>query len=240
VLAGASIPVLRRIERAVLGRAARLYATSAASRASVACAAAVDEDEIGVLPIPVDTARFAPEADDAWLGRLSTPVIGFLGRADDPRKNVELLVRAFGRVRGELPQARLRLIGSGSANHRGPGIESTGFVDDVAPPLRECALLVSTSRQEGFGIAVAEALSCGVPVVATPSGGPEEMLERSGAGRVLRTWSEGELAAAIAELLGDEEKLREFRARGRTYVEREHAPARLRELLTAAFEELDG
>jgi phosphatidylinositol alpha-mannosyltransferase len=231
--------VLRRIERAVLQGASRLYATSAASRASVARAAGASESEVGLLPIPVDTTRFAPEEDESWLPRLSTPVIGFLGRADDPRKNVELLVRAFGRVRGELPEARLRLIGSGSANHRGPGIESTGFVEEVAPPLRECALLVSTARQEGFGIAVAEALACGVPAIVTPSGGPEELVRSSGAGRVLAGWSECELADAIVELLRDEAALRDLRARGRAYVEREHAPARLRELLAAAFEDLD-
>ncbi len=238
-LASASVPMLRRTERGVLRGASRLYATSPASRASVARAAGVSESVVSVLPIPVDTQRFSPEEDAAWLERLSRPVIGFLGRIDDPRKNVELLVRAFGRVRGELPAARLRLIGPGGLNDHGPGIETTGFVNDVAPPLRECALLVSTSRQEGFGIAVAEALACGVPAIATPSGGPEEMLESSGAGRVLGTWSERELADEIVDLLRDEPTLRELRARGRAYVERDHAPERLRELLAAAFEELD-
>jgi glycosyltransferase involved in cell wall biosynthesis len=110
----------------------------------------------------------------------------------------------------------------------------------VAVPLRECALLVSSSRQEGFGIAVAEALACGVPVVSTPSGGPEELLALSGGGRVTRGFDERELAEAIVSMLGDEAALRELRAGGRAYVEREHAPEHFRELLGAAFEELDG
>ena len=238
-LAAASLPAIRRLERSVLQGAARLYATSSASRDSVAQAAGRPVADVGRLPIPVDLGRFAPEPDEAWLARLDAPVIGFVGRLDDPRKNATLLVRAFALVRAELPEARLRLIGSGEAR-AGAGIESLGFVYDVAPVLRECALLVSTARQEGFGIAVAEALACGVPVVSTPSGGPEELLRGSNGGVVLDGWSERELADAVLELLADRARLTELRRRGREHVAREHAPQQLTELLATAFEELDG
>jgi glycosyltransferase involved in cell wall biosynthesis len=238
-LAAASLPAIRRLERSVLQGAARLYATSAASQASVADAAGTTVSDVGLLPIPVELDRFAPEPDDVWLARLDAPVLGFVGRLDDPRKNATLLVRAFAIVRAELPQARLRLIGSGAAPV-GAGIESLGFVDDVAAALRECALLVSAARQEGFGIAVAEALACGVPVVSTPSGGPEELLRASAGGLVLAGWSERELADAVLDLLADRARLLDMRRRGRGHVAREHAPERLRQLLAAAFEDLDG
>jgi glycosyltransferase involved in cell wall biosynthesis len=83
------------------------------------------------------------------------------------------------------------------------GVETTGVVPDVATVLRECALFVLPSRQEGFGIAVAEALACGVPAIVTPSGGPEELVRSSGGGHVTAGWSERELADAILGLLGD-------------------------------------
>src|SRR5687767_4898404 len=51
--AGASFRTLRLLERRVLQGARRLWATSAASRASVAAAAGLDEAAVGVLPIPV-------------------------------------------------------------------------------------------------------------------------------------------------------------------------------------------
>ena len=241
-LAGASIRTLRSLERDVLEWAisdGALFATSAASRADVAAAAGVHEAEVRLLPIPVDLDHFAPEPDEAWHARLDAPVIGFVGRLDDPRKNATLLVRAFALVRAELPDARLRLIGSGEAR-AGAGIESRGFVDDVAPPLRECALLVSTAHQEGFGIAVAEALACGVPAVSTPSGGPEELLRASGGGVVLTGWTERELADTVLGLLADHGRLAGLRRRGREHVAREHAPERLTKLLATAFEDLDG
>jgi glycosyltransferase involved in cell wall biosynthesis len=239
-LAGASLATLRRLERRVLAGARRLYATSAASRASVAAAAGVDEASVAVLPIPVDPDRFAPEPDEAWLARLEAPVVGFVGRADDPRKNAGLLLRAFAMVRSRLPEARLRLIGTPPREPPGPGVEVAGVVADVAPWLRECAVLVSPALQEGFGIGVAEALACGVPAVVTPSGGPEEMVRRSGAGLVTSGWSEDELAEAVVGLLADPAALADLRRRGHEYVATEHAPERFRVLLAEALSLVDG
>jgi glycosyltransferase involved in cell wall biosynthesis len=239
-LAGASLRTLRRIERRVLAGATRLYATSPASRDSVAAAAGIDPGDVSILPIPIDVDRFTPEPDDAWLARLDAPLVAFLGRTDDPRKYVGLLLDAFARVHAALPEARLRVIGDAPRGPAGPWVESTGVVPDVAPLLRECALLVSPARQEGFGIGIAEALACGVPAVVTPSGGPEELVRRSGGGHVTAGFSRDELAAAILAALGDRARLAEQRRAGREHVAAEHAPARFRQLLDDALRDLDG
>lgn len=52
---------------------------------------------------------------------------------------------------------------------------------NVVPFLQAADLLISPSRKEGFGLVVAEAISCGTPVVATKSGGPEDIItEKTG------------------------------------------------------------
>ena len=71
--------------------------------------------------------------------------------------------------------------------------------------------------------------------MTTPSGGPEALVRESGGGVVLEGFSPGELAATVRELLADPTRLEEMRRRGREYVEREHSPARFRELLADAF-----
>jgi glycosyltransferase involved in cell wall biosynthesis len=114
----------------------------------------------------------------------------------EPRKNVELLFRAFVELRraGELPGCRLVLAGArGWRNDallrelraaRGEGVVLPGFVPDVLmPALYACAqALVCPSLYEGFGMPVLEARACGTRVVVsdTPelreSGGPHALV----------------------------------------------------------------
>jgi glycosyltransferase involved in cell wall biosynthesis len=237
-------PVLRRLERAVLRRASAVYAISPATRDALVEAGGVAPGSVGILPLPVDAGRFVPEADEPWLRRArEAPLLTFVGRAADPRKNVGLLIDAFGALRQAFPAARVRMVGGRPEQSvRLPdGAEVVGEVPDVAPWLRESTLFVLPSLQEGFGFVVAEALAAGVPAVVTPSGGPEELVRASGAGRVLDGFDPGGLAAAAGELLalGDDELLA-MRHAGRAHVAREHSPDRLLEALASAFEDLDG
>ena len=224
-----SLPVLERLERKVIAGAERVLATSEASRDAVAAAGGVDD--VALLPIPVDPEVFAPEDEETWVRRLDAPVVAFIGRADDPRKNAQLLLAAAPLLRERVPSARIRLIGTAPRGPLPDGVEATGPVDSVAGELRSASLFVLPSWQEGFGIVAAEALASGVPVLATRSGGPEALVRASGGGVLLDTWKPEELAETAAGLLGDAPRLASMRASGRAYVEREHSPARFRELL---------
>jgi glycosyltransferase involved in cell wall biosynthesis len=221
----------------VLRRAELVCATSPYVRELVRREAA--RDEVGLLPIPVDSRTFAPEPDEEWFGRLETPVVVFVGRASDPRKNIGLLVDAFALLRRRLPRARLRLVGRPPAT-RPADAEVLGEVPEVAPHLRTASLFVLPSLQEGFGVAAAEALACGVPVIVTPSGGPEHLVRSSGGGVVLDGFDAEELADTAAALLSDPERLGRMRESGREYVAREHGVAVFDERLREAFARLAG
>jgi glycosyltransferase involved in cell wall biosynthesis len=224
-------PILRRVERRVLGGAQRVYATSPWSRASIARAGGLEAEQVGILPIPVDLDAFAPASPEDWRTTLEAPVLAFVGRADDPRKNVQLLLDAAAR----LPGVHVRLVGSPPRGPLPERVEATGTVPSVAPHLRRATIFVLPSHQEGFGVAAAEALAAGLPVVTTPCGGPETLVTESRGGVVLSGFSADELAGAIRDLLDDPNRLEEMRRSGREYVEREHSPDRLRELLAAAL-----
>ena len=239
--AAMSLPVLRRLEREVLETAAVVYATSPATRTELASVSGRDEAQIGVLPIPVDSSLFLPARDEEWLELLAAPVLVFVGRADDPRKNIGVLLAAFAELRETFPQARLRLVGEPPRRAPElPGVEVIGRVTDVASELRRAALFVLPSRQEGFGIAAAEALAAGLPVVSTPCGGPEDLLRCSGGGIVVETFKPRDLADAMAALTADSARAAAMRTRGRAYVQDAHAPATFRERVGTALRELDG
>lgn len=231
--------MLRRIERRVLRGADKVLATSAGSRSAIASAADLDSTAIGVLPIPVDVERFAPEPDADWTARLERPVLVFVGRAWDPRKNVQLLLDAMPMLRRAIPAATLRLIGERPETPLPEGVIAVGQVTELAEELRTASLFVLPSWQEGFGIVAAEALACGVPVLSTRSGGPEELIADSGGGRLLDGFDAEELATTASEMLDDIATLTAMRRQGREYVEREHAPATFSLRLDRALRELE-
>jgi glycosyltransferase involved in cell wall biosynthesis len=230
-------PVLRRLERETLRHAVVVWATSPAARDVVAETAGLGPGHVRHVPIPVDTELFAPLPEEEWRHALEQPQLIFIGRADDPRKNLPLLLDAFMLLRRRRPEATLTLVGEAPRAALPEGVVALGQVPSVVEPLRRAALFVLPSLQEGFGIVVAEALACGVPVLVTPSGGPEELVRESGGGEVLSGFEPEELAARGEALLADPVHLAVLRERGRAYVVREHDRARLRNTLA---ETLDG
>jgi phosphatidylinositol alpha-1,6-mannosyltransferase len=110
----------------------------------------------------------------------------------------------------------------------------------VEEELRRGTLFVLPARQEGFGIVAAEAMAAGLPVISTPSGGPEHLLRSSGGGQVVGSFDPQELAEALVGLLADARTLSAMRAAGRAYVAREHSFDRFLHDLAAAVARVDG
>ena len=76
-----------------------------------------------------------------------------------------------------------------------------GLRDDVSSILKAIDLFVISSSSEGFSIACCEAMGCGVPVVATRSGGPERILDYGRCGVLVPTADPPALAAAVIRMM---------------------------------------
>lgn len=143
----------------------------------------------------------------------ATPTIGFVGRIAG-YKRVDLLVNAFSQLRQSRPDARLLLVGDGQARDSIAAmveresldgcVEMPGAVDDVWPFLERLSCLVIPSSSEGVSNVALEALSIGVPVVATPSGDLERIVLEGRTGVLTRDISPAGLRAAIEQALADE------------------------------------
>lgn len=138
-------------------------------------------------------------------------VIGMVARLD-PIKDHAILLEAVKLLRGELPDQafELRLVGDGPLRQAleeqvqtlgvADVVRFLGNRDDVPSILGELDLFVlSTSRDEGFGIVLIEALAAGVPVIASDVAACREVLDGGRYGRLLPPEDPRALVAAIRE-----------------------------------------
>ncbi|MDT0320708.1 glycosyltransferase family 4 protein [Streptomyces millisiae] len=181
-----------------------------------------------VIPNGVDVEFFAsaePKAE--WQGR----TIGFIGRIDEPRKGLPVLMRALPAVLAEHPDARLLVAGRGDekeavadlpAAMRGR-VEFLGMIsdEDKARLLRSVDLYVAPNTGgESFGIILVEAMSAGAPVLASDLDAFAQVLDGGAAGELFPNEDAEALAAAANRLLADPGRLAELRERGSSHVRR--------------------
>lgn len=169
----------------------------------------VPRDRITRIYNPVVTPELAARAceplDHPWFRDGQPPVVLGAGRLV-PAKDYECLLRAFARVRERRP-ARLVVLGEGSERPRLERLAATlgidadlqlpGFVGNPYRYMNRAAVFVLTSRWEGFGNVLVEAMACGTPVVSTDCYGPREILEDGRHGLLVPVGDAESLAGAI-------------------------------------------
>ncbi len=115
----------------------------------------------------------------------STNVIGTVGRLSE-EKGTKYLIRAMGLLRERIPELRLVVVGAGPqkaelealvvALDLKSRVEFVGWQHDIQSYLDSWDLFILPSLQEGFGVAAVEAMSSGLPVIASRVGGLEEVI----------------------------------------------------------------
>jgi glycosyltransferase involved in cell wall biosynthesis len=143
----------------------------------------IHSDKVEIIPNPIDKAP-TPEGEPDK----NRFVISSLGRLE-PIKNFRILLELLNYLRTRHPnlKAEVWLIGDGSemaplkayANELGvsDNIRFLGFIKSPQQYLAQSNLFILPSFFEGFGLACIEAVQCGVPVIASNSGGMVEYLE---------------------------------------------------------------
>ncbi len=123
------------------------------------------------------------------------------------RKGGPVVLRAFARLRGEVPDARLVIAGPASLSVDQPGVEMLGRVsrEDGAPgsmpdQYRRATAFVMPSLYEPLGVAVLEAMAAGLPCIGSTGGALPELIEEGVTGFLVPPGDEEALLARMREL----------------------------------------
>lgn len=203
-------PILKRLEKKIIN----------SSRGRILCLSNYTSNELhrlsrakttSVMYMPINTNLFQPN-----YGMTKEWRIGFSGRYCDPRKNIELLLAAIRILLNHGDKVELILVGERKAEQLIPLIREFGLAENVtclkhmapqelAPLLQTFDVFAIPSHQEGLCIAALEAMACGVPVVSTRCGGPEDYVQPGVTGELVEKTADA-FALMIKSLCIDRRK----------------------------------
>jgi phosphatidylinositol alpha-mannosyltransferase len=185
----------------------------------------LDGDAV-IIPNGVRVAAFAegPTLPGHTRG-VDGPTIGFLGRYDEPRKGLPVLLEAMRTVVRKHPGAQLLIAGRGDPAEAREliGEDLRAHVallgelteEDKAAFLRSVDVYCAPNLLgESFGVVLIEALAAGAPVVASDLDAFARVLEHGDAGVLVRRGDAGALARALSDLLADPVRRAELSAAG--------------------------
>jgi len=209
-----------RLERAAAGWCHRICTLTEDSIHSHLARGIGREGQYVAIPGGVDLERLArPVRGREEVLRefgipAEVPVVGWIGRLE-PVKGGNLFLQALREARARHPQVRAIIVGDGSrrealvalADELGLSgtVTFTGYREDIPDLMHAFTVFALTSRNEGLGRTILEAMACGVPVVATKVGGVPEVVEDGISGLLASPDDVRALAAAMLDALVDPE-----------------------------------
>jgi glycosyltransferase involved in cell wall biosynthesis len=183
----------------------------------------------------IDMELFRPTSDRSFRNELGISerevLVGAVGNIR-VSKAYPMLLQAAALLKQRGTGCRIVIVGQGDdslhdevlALRHQLGLEQdvilAGFRGDIAQVMNSLDLYVLSSSAEGFSLTTVQAMACGVPVVATRCGGPEEIVDDGITGRLVPPNSPGALADAIEALVSDSALRARLGPAGRAVVER--------------------
>jgi len=186
--------------------------------------------DYNIIPHGVDTERFSPEiapVEDFCDGKLN---ILFVSRLEK-RKGITYLLKAFKRVKEEIPQSRIIIVGPGNKTRYQELVNTMNLKDvvftggvshsDLPRYYRTADIFcIPATGQESFGIVLLEAMAAGKPIVASNIPGFAGVLTHGAEGLLVTPRDDEALADALLSLLKDQDLRQQMGSNGRSKAER--------------------
>jgi len=205
--------------------ASRIVAVSKNLRSEIARRTPLNPSKTDVIYNGIDTVDFERKKSDAFRQQFGWSeddiIIGSLGNIR-PAKAYDVLLRASAMLNSQQHTYRFVIAGQGELKGKPSRlykelldlreslglqehVKFIGFVDDPADFLSKVDLFLLSSTSEGFSISTIQAMAAMLPVVATRSGGPEEILAHLKNGWLVEKDDPAAIAEAISKLSDDQE-----------------------------------
>ncbi len=214
------------------GRVEGLIAISSAVR-DVLVASGIAPDRITVVRSGVDLTRIITPAPRAVLDSLGVRAgvpLAVMVAALVPHKAPVTFVRAIAAAAGAGAELQALLVGDGplaaevraerESLHLEGVLHLAGQRSDADALIAACDVFVLSSREEGLGTVLLDAMLCGKPVAATAAGGIPDVVEDGTTGRLVPPGDAAALGAAIADLCRDGARRAAMGAAARVAVRR--------------------
>ncbi len=231
----------------------RLHVVSSSVRENLAALGLAPRESIAVITNGVECDRYQPPADKAAAREAiglsaADQVIGIVGRLVALKRH-KMLFEAFAMIAGEIPQARLLVVGDGGddredilaamrANPFAPRIVWAGHQNNLRSYYQAMDLLAAPSEIEGLSNVVLEAMASGVPVLAHSACGNAEVIDNEANGLLREMNDPQSLARELSSALRLPERLaglgREARLRAQQSFSMESMVAGYAELYRSA------
>jgi phosphatidylinositol alpha-mannosyltransferase len=180
-----------------------------------------------LIPNGVDVSRF--DGARPLPGQGGAPTVLFLGRMDESRKGLAVLLEALPELAALVPDVRLLVAGPGSVDDvrqavppsLRPRVDLLGLVSEQDKPrvfASGTVYCAPNTHGESFGIVLVEAMSAGTPVVASDLEAFRRVLDDGAYGVLVPVRDAGALARALAALLQDGQRRADLSAAARLAV----------------------
>jgi glycosyltransferase involved in cell wall biosynthesis len=202
---------MRYRTRRSVGAANRVFAVSNSLKQAMLTGLGLTPDRIDVLPNGIDPGVFYPGAEDK--PRTSDHVRALWVGHHVEVKRVDNLVRAFALALQSRPRLHLSLLGDGPDRQKIEALATElGLTDHVeflpgtdragvARAMRAHDFVCVSSATETFSLVTLEALACGIPVLSTACGGPEDLITQPWLGSIVSNNVDG-LMSGLIEMAG--------------------------------------
>jgi glycosyltransferase involved in cell wall biosynthesis len=210
------------------------------------------------MPNPVDIKVFAPLRVELRAGLRASRgvpqdalVALYVGRLA-PEKELPSLIRAFARTAGQLPGAKLVLVGDGperdalaalaAALGLGPTVVFTGSLPaaDVLPWLQLSDAFVLVSSLEGFSCSLLEAMATALPSVVSDIPANRQLIQHEFHGLLVGLRDEAAIGGALARLLADPSLRLRLGSAARASVAANYSIEKVADRYEALFQEILG